>query len=231
VGAGVAVASGVTVGVGVGTGVGEGAGVAAGAGAGVGAGAGAAGVALRGVEPRGFGRVPGRPSIGLLTQRTLLEQHVRAAVTIDRDNRVLYYHGNTRPFLEQPAGEPTRDLMALCREGMRGSVRVAVHRCAAEQRAVTVVDGWVEVAEGRQSRVSVTASPVSVEDPAHPEYFVVSFDQLEEMRRTGGAARGDGRDPGHDHGQGPGVRQAQARQAAPRGPQGPREGARRGRGR
>jgi PAS domain S-box-containing protein len=138
---------------------------------------------IRAIDPR-TGRAPGRPSLGLLTQRTLLEQHVQAAITIDRDNRVLYYHGNTRPFLEQPQGEPTRDLMMLCREGMRGSVRVALHRCAAEQKAVTVLDGWVETTPGRQARVAVTASSVSMNDPAHPEYFVVSFDQLEEPQRS-----------------------------------------------
>lgn len=148
-------------------------------------GAAASGSGLHALDLRSA-RVPGRASISLLTQRTLLEQHVQAAVTVDRDNRVLYYHGNTRPFLDQPPGEPTRDLMMLCREGIRGSVRVALHRCAAEQQAVTVMDGWVEITPGRQARVAVTASPVSVNDPPHPEYFVVSFDHLDELQRSAG---------------------------------------------
>jgi PAS domain S-box-containing protein len=136
----------------------------------------------------------GRPSIALMTQRTLLEQHVGAAVAIDCDNRVLYFHGNTRPFLEQPAGEPTRDLMMMVREGLRGSVRMAVHRSAAEQRAVTVLDGWLEIGEGMHARVSVTASPVGSDDPNQPEYFVVSFEQLDEYR--GSAASIPGGDGG-----------------------------------
>jgi PAS domain S-box-containing protein len=147
-----------------------------------------------GAEPTADARdrpVGGRPSIAMLTQRTLLEQHVRAAVTVDRDFRVLYFHGNTRPFLEQPPGEPTRDLMLLAREALRGSVRVAVHRCAADQAAVTVPDGWVEVAPGRAARVAVTASPIVTDNPTLPDYFVISFDQFDELG-VGGSRGADG---------------------------------------
>jgi PAS domain S-box-containing protein len=143
----------------------------------------------------------GRPSIALITQRTLLDQHVRAAVTVDRDNRVLYFHGDTRSFLQHPSGEPTRDLMILVRDGLRGSVRVAIHRCAAEQKAVTVLDGWLEMAEGRFARVSVTASAVSGEDPGSPDYFVVSFEELDESR---------GGPPGSGNGNGNGDAEAAA---------------------
>jgi PAS domain S-box-containing protein len=158
------------------------------AGEGGGAGDGGEGAAARAAaEMRTFERRPtGRPSIAMLTQRTLLEQHVKAAVTVDRDNRVLYFHGNTRPFLEQPPGEPTRDMLVLAREGLRGSLRVALHRCAAEQKSVTVLDGWVEMSTGRHARVAVTASPVAMDDPMHPEYFVVSFDHLDELGGSGG---------------------------------------------
>ena len=48
---------------------------------------------------------------------------------------------------------PTRDLLAMAREGLRASIRIALHRCAAEQQTVTVMDGWVEVEPGRQARV------------------------------------------------------------------------------
>ena len=136
----------------------------------------------------------GRPSIAHLTHRTLLERHVKAAVTVDRDNRVIYFHGNTRAFLDQPPGEPTRDLFLMAREGLRGSIRVALHRSAAEMTAVTVVDGWLETTPGRRVRVAVIASPVSSEDPAQPEYFVVSFDELE-IARGGPKPEGGNGDP------------------------------------
>ncbi len=144
-------------------------------------------------------RAVGRPSIAVLTQRTLLERHVKAAVTVDRDGRVLYFHGNTQPFLEQPAGEPTRDLLTLARDGVRGAIRVALHRAASEQSAVTVMDGWMEIAPGRTVRVGVTASPILNDDPAAPDYLVVSFERFDDLRlptRGGGKGDGDGNGDG-----------------------------------
>ena len=160
-----------------------------------GPGASAAAAAAAAREPFLAGRrLTAAPSIGLITHRTLLERHLRAAVTIDRDNRVLYYHGNTRPFLAQPQGEPTRDLMALAREGLRGPIRIAINRSGAEHAAVTVVDGWMEVEPGRQAHVAVTASPAVSDDPANPEYFVVSFDQFDDLHvgGRGGGTSGNG---------------------------------------
>jgi PAS domain S-box-containing protein len=120
-----------------------------------------------------------RPSVAQVTHRTLLEQHTPAAVTIDRDHRVLYFHGNTRPFLDQPSGEPTRDLLMLTRDGLRATVRQALHRAAAQGEPVTLMDGWVETGPGRRARVAVTASQVS--DKSGPDYFVISFQDRGEV--------------------------------------------------
>jgi two-component system, chemotaxis family, CheB/CheR fusion protein len=123
-----------------------------------------------------------RPSIEQLTQHTLLKEHTPPAVTVDREHRVHYFHGDTRAFLQQPAGEPTRDLMLLAREGIAGAVRVALHRAATHGERATVLDGWAEVEPGRRARVAVVASPVAPEaapdeKPGPPEYFVVSFEE------------------------------------------------------
>jgi two-component system CheB/CheR fusion protein len=94
-----------------------------------------------------------RPSIEQLSQRTLLKGHTPPAVTVDREHRVHYFHGDTRAFLQQPQGEPMRDLMFLAREGVRGAVRVALHRAAAHGERVSVLDGWAEVEPGRTKPV------------------------------------------------------------------------------
>ena len=115
-----------------------------------------------------------RPTVEALTHRALLEAHAPPAVTIDRDHRILYYHGDTRPFLQQLSGEPTRDLMILARDGIRGAVRVALHRVAADNARASNDDGWVEAEPGRR-RVAVTISPVPADGGGPPEWFVVSF--------------------------------------------------------
>ena len=114
-----------------------------------------------------------RPSFAQLTQHTLLA-HVPVAVLVDRDHRIVYYHGDPQLFLGQSSGEPTRDVIALAREGVRGAVRMALHRATAEDSTVTSKEGWVETEPGRRSRVYVSVSPVV--DKTAGEFFVVSFD-------------------------------------------------------
>ncbi len=132
------------------------------------------------IHPSSFRLPPSK--IEQLTHRALLRGHTPPAVTVDREHRVHYFHGDTRAFLQQPPGEPTRDLMLLAREGIAGAVRVALHRAAAHGERVTVLDGWAEVEPGRRARVAVVASPVAPdpapgEKPGPPEYFVISFEE------------------------------------------------------
>ena len=50
------------------------------------------------------GRPPGlRPTFAQITQRALLDHHLPAAVLVDRDYRIQYYQGDTRPFFAPPA--------------------------------------------------------------------------------------------------------------------------------
>lgn len=139
--------------------------------------------ALRGVRRGGASpdaasesseRRPGpRPTFAQVTRRALLEHHLPAAVLVDRDFRILYFQGDTRVFLGQPTGEPTRDLMALASEGVRTAVRVALRRAAEQNTAATVLDGWIETEPGRRTRLAITASPAT--DSGFADHFVVSF--------------------------------------------------------
>ena len=149
----------------------------------------AAGIRAAGVSrARSWGE-GGRPSLEALTQRTLLAQHTPPAVTVDRDGRILFYHGDSSPFLQQLTGEPTRDLMLLARDGIRGAVRVALHRAISEAAKVVVPEGWVELEAGRRVRVTVTASPTVSDEQAEREgpgdCFVVSFEDRGEAPSGG----------------------------------------------
>jgi two-component system CheB/CheR fusion protein len=146
--------------------------------------------ALDSNDPNGRGRFRERRhesvrlSLNQLTQQTLVEHRCPAAVTLDRDHRVLYFHGDTRPYLLQPTGEPTRDLMLLVREGIRGAVRVALSRAAIDNAPVTLTDGSVDIDPLRRLRVAVTASPLTTDGAAganSSEYFVVSFAERGEI--------------------------------------------------
>lgn len=121
-----------------------------------------------------------RPSITQMTTRALLEHHTPAAVTIDRDYRILYYHGNTEPFVAAPRGEPTRDLMLLARESVRGAIRRAVHRAVSQGMPETVLDSWIENEAGERVRVAVTASLLDAK--LAPDYIVISFQERRDFQ-------------------------------------------------
>jgi len=135
------------------------------------------GIALAAPPPRPFAGRP--PALAEMTRQTLLEWHTPAAVTVDRDHRVLYYHGDTRPYLQQLSGEPTRDLMLLARDGIRGALRAALRRAAVANGHVVATEGWADLGPGRRVRVLVTVSPFVAaagdDREGPPDYLVISF--------------------------------------------------------
>jgi two-component system CheB/CheR fusion protein len=131
-----------------------------------------------------------RPTIAQMTTRGLLEQHVPAAVTIDRDRRIIFYHGNTDPFFTSPRGEPTRDVMQLARESVRGAIRTALQRAASGSSPATVLDGWLDSEPETRLRVAVTASYL---DPRNaPDHLIISFQTFPDMTTEATAVDSNG---------------------------------------
>jgi two-component system CheB/CheR fusion protein len=128
-------------------------------------------------EARNVPRSLIKASLPHIAQRMLLEDYTPAAVVVDRQYRVAYFHGDTSEMLIQPSGEPTRDLLALCRESVRGAVRSSLQQAMESDGAVIVSDGVLETSKGR-FRVVVTATPI---DPKlAPGHFLVSFEKRAE---------------------------------------------------
>jgi PAS domain S-box-containing protein len=110
----------------------------------------------------------GRPrrrvrGFGPLTQRALLEHFSPAAVLVDREDRVLYYHGSVRDYLGPTAGDPSEDVLSLAPEGLRGKLRTLLREAAAGGKPVSA--GGAHVRRGEHwYTVSVTVTPVRDED-------------------------------------------------------------------
>jgi two-component system, chemotaxis family, CheB/CheR fusion protein len=73
---------------------------------------------------------------GDIVRRALLEHFAPAAVLIDRNCRVVYFHGSTGNYLEQPTGEPSKDLFLMTRDGLTAKLRAAVRTAMSENRSV-----------------------------------------------------------------------------------------------
>lgn len=98
-----------------------------------------------------------KPKLADIALKSLAERFAPASVLIDKNYRVLHFHGSTDDFLTQPAGPPTFDLLALAREGLRMTVRNAVRK--AIDTAETATFRCAVKGEARNS-VIVSASPV-----------------------------------------------------------------------
>jgi superfamily II DNA helicase RecQ/chemotaxis methyl-accepting protein methylase len=93
-------------------------------------------------------------------QRALLEQLGPPTVVVDARERVVYYHGDTAPYLMQ-SGEPTRSLFEMVRPGLRTVVRGVLAQALAERRAVVATGPEAETPQGRV-RIRVSAAPLIV---------------------------------------------------------------------
>ncbi len=66
------------------------------------------------------------PSLEEVMQKRLLADYAPASVLIGRKFEVLCFQGPTVDYLEFPSGEPTQDLLALARPGLRAKLRSLV---------------------------------------------------------------------------------------------------------
>src|SRR5271168_3262156 len=117
-----------------------------------------------------------------LTQQLLLESYAPASVLINRKHECLYFSGPTDRYLRVAAGEPSRDLFAMAREGLRDKLRAAI-RQASREHARTIVTGAQTSFAGSAVAVRIEVHPVQSEGE---ELLLVSFfDEPEREARPG----------------------------------------------
>jgi two-component system, chemotaxis family, CheB/CheR fusion protein len=102
----------------------------------------------------------------------LLDHFAPAAVLIDRNCRVVYFHGSTGNYLEQPTGEPSKDLFLMTRDGLTGKLRNAVRTAISENRKIQVSASFKH--NNTMSAVMVTVTPLAAGANGHG-HILVSF--------------------------------------------------------
>ena len=68
-------------------------------------------------------------------RRVLLDRYAPASIMLDQKGRIIYFHGETGDYLKQPSGEPTRDLLAMARDGLLTKLRGALLKVAGEEQS------------------------------------------------------------------------------------------------
>lgn len=113
-----------------------------------------------------------------VARRALLDRFAPASVLIDRKGRALWFHGPTGDYLEPPPGEPSRDLLAMAREGLGAKLRGAVRQSIAEDR---IVGFNARVRQGETLHAAaVTVAPVAA-SPKAAGLLLVSFEKEQEL--------------------------------------------------
>lgn len=131
----------------------------------------------------------GRPTQRIVdvAQRALLEQFAPASVLIGRNGQIVWIHGSTGDYLEPPPGEPSRDLLAMARHGLRARLRQAV-REAVEQKRHVEFRARVRLTEREQA---VAVSVALLADPSDG-MLLVSFRPLDPaVAKTGASEEAD----------------------------------------
>ena len=120
---------------------------------------------------------------GELTHRLLIETYAPASVLINRKYECLYYSGPTDRYLRVAAGEPSRDLLDLAREGLRNKLRAAIQEASREHTHATATGAQASYG-GVPVTVRIDVRPVQREGE---ELLLVSF--LDEPDRERGPNR------------------------------------------
>ena len=99
-----------------------------------------------------------------LARKAMLDRHGPASILVDQNGRVLYYHGAITPFLDTPPGEPTRDVLAMVRDGVRAKLRIALRETTESGEEKDFTARLVQ--DGKQQSFTVTVTPVKASGDA-----------------------------------------------------------------
>jgi two-component system CheB/CheR fusion protein len=123
---------------------------------------------------------PGGPAAVLAAVRkaaetAVLEQFAPSHVVVNSEGEVIHFSAHTGNYLEPALGQPTRNLLALARRGLRLELRAALQDCLRTRRPTSRSDIDPDTI-GLPGRVSLTVEVLPETDPAEPLFLVVFID-------------------------------------------------------
>src|ERR1700730_5647932 len=124
--------------------------------------------------------VPPRTKASDLARQVLLDAHAPASVLINAKHEGLFYFGPIDRYLKVAAGEASRDLFAMARDGLRMKLRAAI-RQSGQQHAGVAVGGAQVDRNGDAVAVIVSVRPLHTEDE---EFLLVSFSDEPERKKS-----------------------------------------------
>jgi two-component system CheB/CheR fusion protein len=141
----------------------------------------------RSVGPPGEGPPgTGQPAVAELCRRLVIEQHAPATVLINRDHQCLYLLGPTDRYLSVAPGQPSNDLLAMARPGVRTRLRLAIQQATQENRRIVATGGKVGV-DGKAMLFSIEVQPVMSD--GEPLLLICFVDEPSNAKKPGRASK------------------------------------------
>ncbi|MGV8945502.1 MAG: chemotaxis protein CheB [Lutibacter sp.] len=82
------------------------------------------------------------------------------SVVVNEQMDIVHIHGDISPFLQQPQGKPSHNLMKMAKEGLAFELRNAIHKAKAGEETVIKEDIPVK-SNGEQSMITIEITPLT----------------------------------------------------------------------
>jgi PAS domain S-box-containing protein len=124
---------------------------------------------------------PAAPRLGYsdLMQKLLLTRYAPAAVLIDRGYEVLSFFGAMSDYLEFPSGQPTMNLLAMSRRGLRTKIRFACQKVLSGEHDTIETDAQLQ-RQGTPATCVITANRLHEPREAEGLLLVVFREKADE---------------------------------------------------
>jgi two-component system CheB/CheR fusion protein len=105
-------------------------------------------------------------------KQLLLAHYAPVWLLVNREQRIVHFHGPTGEYLEMPIGEPTMDLLRLARKSLRTKLKAALQQAMHEDQAVTAVTAPIKH-NGGSTVVTLTVRPVSASRSTEDLFLII----------------------------------------------------------
>ncbi|MGE5446332.1 MAG: CheR family methyltransferase, partial [Ignavibacteriales bacterium] len=113
-------------------------------------------IAMQRMETKTKGEVIKLPDV---VERLLLDKYAPPCVIINQTYDILYIHGSTGRYLEPAPGEPSMNILATAREGLRTQLQLAIRKCLSQRTDVAINNVRIKL-NGSHHFINLFVKPV-----------------------------------------------------------------------
>ncbi|MDN3655278.1 chemotaxis protein CheB [Ferruginibacter paludis] len=111
-----------------------------------------------------------------IIEKYLMDHYVPPSVTIDKNNEVLYFSGNTSQFLELPGGEAKLDVVKMAKKGLKIPLEEAIKKVRSDNKEWNINEVEVKVNDYFKT-INLVVKPLPSKE-ADQEMLMVVFEPV-----------------------------------------------------